>query len=265
MLGKMETETIALNAYTDVKRAPRRKEDRDALLKNLSEIMLTLKADVGVFLEADGERMTLVDETGHVLAGTELLATMVSLVAKTHPGVQIALPVTAPSVIAKMVTESGGGVLWTKTDTRSLMAAAAESKAGGAFAGDDAGGFIFTELHPTFDALFAFAKSLEMLATQGAKLSDVRRALPPLHIARAEVRCPWEAKGRVMRVLTEQINGQRVEMLDGIKFYNDDNNWALVLPDASEPVVHIFAEGSSQDAAAELAHRYALKVTALRG
>jgi phosphomannomutase len=38
-----------------------------------------------------------------------------------------------------------------------------------------------------------------------------------------------------------------------------------VLPDGSEPLVHVYAEGKSRDESDELAHRYALKVTALRG
>jgi len=74
-----------------------------------------------------------------------------------------------------------------------------------------------------------------------------------------------ESKGKVMRVLTEENADQRIEMLDGIKIFQKDGSWALVLPDASEPIVHIYAEGKSRDAADEIAHKYVLKVTALRG
>lgn len=265
MLGQLECETIALNAYTDTKKAPRSLADREQLVKTLSHIVLTLKADVGVLLSSEGERMTLVDETGHIFSGDELLAAMAVLVARSHPGAHIALPVTAPLAIANSVQQSGAEVQWTKTDVRSLMAAASEIKDGAAFAGDDGGGFIFAEFHPAFDALFSFSKLLEMLSTQQISLAKVRQGLPAFYMARAEVRCPWAAKGKVMRELTEEIGGKRSEMVDGVKIYQDDSAWVLVLPDASEPLVHVFAEGPSQDIANELVHRYVLKVTALRG
>jgi mannose-1-phosphate guanylyltransferase / phosphomannomutase len=265
MLGRLECETIALNAYTDPKKAPRRSADREVLLKNLSEIMLTLKADVGVLLEADGERMTLVDETGHILSGDQLLGVLSQLIASTRSNAQVAFPVTAPQVIANLVEELGGHVLWTKTDVRSLMSAAYENQSGPVFAADGQGGFIFTELHPTLDAIFTFAKTLELMAVQDTTLAQVRSLLPPYFISQASVRCPWEVKGKVMRVLTEQLSEEHTDLIDGIKIYHNSTDWTLVLPDASEPVVHIYSEGSNQDIANDLAHRYALKVTALRG
>jgi mannose-1-phosphate guanylyltransferase/phosphomannomutase len=265
MLGRLECETIALNAYSDPKKSPRRPADRDELLKNLREIMLTLKADVGVLLQADGERITLVDETGHIFLGHELLATLSKLVADSRPNATIAFPVTAPKVIAKLIEDLGGKVIWTKTDIRSLMSAAYENQDGPVFAADGAGGFIFTELHPTLDSLFTFAKTLELLATQNVSLAQVRNSLPPYFVSSADVRCPWELKGRVMRVLTEELADQRTELIDGIKIYHNDTDWTLILPDSFESIIHIYSEGTSQDIANDLAHRYALKVTALRG
>jgi mannose-1-phosphate guanylyltransferase/phosphomannomutase len=105
-----------------------------------------------------------------------------------------------------------------------------------------------------------------MLATQNTMLSEARASLPEFFTAHTAVRCPWESKGKVMRVLAEEsASAAKVEMLDGIKVFESDNSWALVLPDASEPIVHVFAEGKNRDQANNLAHRYALKVTALRG
>ena len=68
------------------------------------------------------------------------------------------------------MASAGGGVTRTKTDVRSLMATAAESKEGIALAGDTDGGFIFPQFHPAFDALFSFAKLLELLAVQETTL-----------------------------------------------------------------------------------------------
>ena len=264
MLGQLETETIALNAYTDAKKSPKTEAERGGFVHNLSEYLLTLKADMGVFLGDDGERLTVVDETGSILSGSDLLAVFALLVARARPGAQVAVPVTAPSTIERILAEYGGGVIRTKTDVRALMGTAAEGKGEVALAGDTLGGFIFPEFHPAFDGLFSFAKLLEMLALQNATLSDIRKMLPPYFMASETVSCPWEVKGRIMRVLTAESEGTRTELVDGIKTYGDDGSWVLVLPDASEPNFRIYAEAQSQDAANELVHRAVLRISGLK-
>ena len=265
MLGQLETDTIALNAYIDPKKSPKTAADKVALVRNLSNYLLTLKADIGIFLGDDGERLTAVDETGSILSGGELLAVFALLVARARPGSQVAVPVTASASIERILRENGGGtVVRTKTDVRALMATAAEGKEGIAFAGDTEGGFIFPEFHPAFDGLFSFAKLLELLAFQETSLSEVRKLLPPVYMATETVSCPWEVKGRIMRVLTAESEGTNTELVDGIKTYRGDGAWVLVLPDASEPNFRIYAEGGSQDRANELVHRSVLRIGALK-
>lgn len=265
MLGDLGIETIALNAYTDTKKAPRTRAETEGLIQTLSQIVLTLKADVGVLLAGDGETLVMVDETGYVFSGNELLSALSLLSVRSVPGTLVALPITSPLTLSKAIVANGGDILKTKTDVRSLMSATLDAKNGAGFAGSANGEFIFPSFHPAPDALFAFAKTLEMLALQNSTLAQLRGSLPQVCMTQAVVRCPWEAKGKVMRVLTEETAGLKTELIDGIKICMDDDTWVLVLPDANEPLVHIFAEGPTQDIADELAHRYQLKVTALRG
>ena len=134
---------------------------------------------------------------------------------------------TAPSLIETVLRQTSGDVLRSKTDVRSLMAAAVEGKDRVALAGDTDGGFIFPEFHPAFDALFAFAKLLELLAVQETGVAEARAALPQTFMAYEPVPCPWEAKGRIMRVLTEETQDGRTELVDGIKVYKDDGAWGV--------------------------------------
>ena len=54
-----------------------------------------------------------------------------------------------------------------------------------------------------------------------------------------------------MRVLTERLKDRDVDLQDGIKIF-DKRGWAQVLPDPDEPLVHLYAEGESEDVSAEL-------------
>jgi mannose-1-phosphate guanylyltransferase/phosphomannomutase len=268
VLGRLGCEVVALNAYVDAVKAPKTRETRDALLPNLCQIVRTLKADLGVMFENDGERLTLVDEKGNIIQGDDLLSLYAVMVARTHPNAKIAVPVTAPARIEQLVGLHGGTVERTKTDVRALMSRASgkdKSAVPVDFAGDDAGGFVFGEFIPAFDSMFAFGKLLEMMAITGLSIGEIASQLPPVHLVQTEVRCPWEVKGRIMREITKEAeDAGPVELIDGIKV-RTDHSWALVLPDASEPYFHVYAESDSEEKAQELLNHYVSKIEALRG
>jgi mannose-1-phosphate guanylyltransferase/phosphomannomutase len=49
-----------------------------------------------------------------------------------------------------------------------------------------------------------------------------------------------------MRVLTERLRDREVDLLDGIKVF-DERGWAQLLPDPDEPLIHIYAEGRTPE------------------
>jgi mannose-1-phosphate guanylyltransferase/phosphomannomutase len=53
-------------------------------------------------------------------------------------------------------------------------------------------------------------------------------------------------KGLVMRVLNERLAGRELDLTDGIKVF-DDRGWAQALPDPDEPLIHLYAEGATED------------------
>lgn len=68
-----------------------------------------------------------------------------------------------------------------------------------------------------------------------------------------------------MRRMTEKLRQGRVSLVDGIKVFLDHSEWALVLPDAEEPLFHVYAEAGGDERAEELAESYrSLLETAVR-
>ena len=267
LLARLGCDVIALNAYTDAARAPKTLLERQELVYNLSQVVTTLRADLGVMLFSDGERLLLVDEQGDVLTGARLVATMASLVAQTRPGAKVAVPVTAPSVIESVMRRTNGVVARTKTDPRYLMTLSSLEAEKVAMAGDLDGGFIFPDFCPSFDAMFAFAKTLEMLSWLQRPLSEFSAELPEMYLSSLAVRCPWEVKGKVMRRLTEESRTltSRADLIDGIKLTDSEREWVLVLPDAAEPVFHVYAEGRTEADAKARAQQYVEKIESIKG
>jgi mannose-1-phosphate guanylyltransferase/phosphomannomutase len=264
ILGNLKVDMVALNAYYDEGKARTFRADRDKYLEQLRTVTQTLDATLGVLFDHDGETFALVDDRGRIVEGDRLLALLTLLVVRAKPNAKIAMPVTVPSGIEEIAVAHGATVTRMKSDRRTIMAHAEKDRAQIDFAGS--GGFepIFPEFQPAVDALYAAVKLMELLAIEKRKLSEFVDMLPEWHVARRSIPVPWERKGEVMRTLLDEQKNGNVELIDGIRV-NHDGGWVLVLPDASDPTVNIYAEGSSSDQATHLADEVTHRIERLIG
>ncbi|HTU69193.1 MAG TPA: mannose-1-phosphate guanyltransferase [Candidatus Baltobacteraceae bacterium] len=263
ILSKLNIETIALNAYFDDNRVHAGIADRAKSLDQLSDIVCTLKTDLGILLDHDGETFALVDDRGRIVDGNALIALLTLLVVRGGAKT-IAVPVMAPGAIETIAAEYGASVIRARSDRRSLMALAEARGKELAFAGGANYEVIFPEMHPAFDALYASAKVMELLAREGRRLSELVDMLPDWHVATVRVPCPWEHKGRVMRSLIAEQPRDQIELFEGLRVRHDDG-WVLVLPDASDPTFSIYAEATSDGEAYAYAERMGTRIEQLAG
>ncbi|MCE5198951.1 hypothetical protein LLG39_08240, partial [bacterium] len=260
MLGKLKWDTVSLNAYADVTRLIKDEQTERAVLDNLSRVVVTLNADAGVLMDPEGEKLLVVDNQGRVIDPNTLTAAFASLFASQSPNSVVAVPVTAPAAMEDIVEASGGSILRTKTDPRALMARAEDGDV--QLACDCRGGFVCPEFHPSMDAMYAFVKLVHLLQKDGRSFAELVDSIPRFNLAAQDVPCPWEHKGKIMRVLAQEEGGPNADYTDGIKIINGQT-WALVLPDSSEPCFHVYAEASNEDTASELVRTYTERVRKL--
>jgi mannose-1-phosphate guanylyltransferase/phosphomannomutase len=261
VLGRAGADVLAVNAVLDEERVTSDRSDDQRRLEVVAELVRSSGADLGAVLDPVGERIRLVDDRGRVLDPGVALLAYVDVVGRTHPGARFAVPVTASRTLERIASAAGGGVQWTKVAPAALMAAAEGS--GVVMAADTSGGFIFPDFLPAFDAVFSLSKLLEILARAGVRLSEVVDRLPPVHIVQLDVPMPWEEKGSVMRRLLEREDQDNLDVTDGVKVFRPDG-WALVIPDPQDPLVRVWAEGSSLEDAGGLAAEFAALVDELR-
>lgn len=261
ILGCLNCDVIALNANLDGAKTTRTKEEFDRALSQLSTIVSSLKADAGFLLDAGGEKVFIVDDTGNVIDGETALNFVTLLVSKTGKGEgrkgSIAVPVTSPRAIEKIAASYGFKTLLTKTAARGLMEAAMRKDV--LFVGEDTGGFIFPHFQPVFDGMYAIVKILEMLAREGKAIYRLRKEIPPTIMARERVPCPFEQKGMIMRRLAEDSRGKKTTLVDGIRI-NFGGDWIIAYPSQSHSYFHIAAEAATEDKARGLVERYAKKI-----
>lgn len=247
LLAKFGCDAVVLNASL-TQTAPTL-ADREALLSQLGHVVEALKANFGVQVSANGEQLILVDESGNPIRGEVLTALMIQMVLTEHPRGTVVVPVNASSAAEQIARRHGGQIIRTKANPTALMEAC-HTNPNVVLGGSGDIGFIFPELHPGFDAMFGIAKIIEMLtlreqdlASSAPKtLGQIRMDLPRIYHKTQTVRCPLSVKGTLMRQLVETNPAEYVELVDGVKIHNaQHDSWILVLPDAGEPLVHLYA------------------------
>ncbi|MDT7799488.1 MAG: mannose-phosphate guanylyltransferase / phosphomannomutase, partial [Actinomycetota bacterium] len=176
---------------------------------------------------------------------------------------RVALPVTTTRVAEQVAAFHGVEIEWTGTAATGLSAAA--SQPGVIFAGDGRGGFIVPDFAPAVDGIAAFARLVGLVARTKLTMSEIDARIPQAHIGRRAVPTPWAAKGAVMRAVLEAAGERRVDTTDGVRIVEPDGGWALVLPDPSDAVTHLWAEAASEAAATVLLDEWAAVVEATHG
>lgn len=269
ILGRFGCDAVVLNASLS-HTAPSMAE-RESLLEQLGQVVQALQATFGVQILANGEQLILVDEVGTPIRGETLTALMAHMILTANPRGTVVVPVHSSGSVEEIARRHGARVIRTKANATALMEAC-YSYRNVVLGGSGDMGFIFPQMHPGFDAMFCIAKLIEMLLIQERSLGQIWEELPRIAHRSQTIRCPWTIKGALMRYLVETHPAESLELVDGVKVIDPvrsgsrssdglnsgpDNrppnrllnrqNWVLVLPDASEPTVHIFANGEDRN------------------
>lgn len=243
MLDRMGIDSIAINGFSEARRAPRTREEIAEHTENLKHVVRTLDYDLGVLFLQDGERLLLVDQLGQPHEGISLLGLFIELVLPLRRETGVVLPATAPRRLAEHLAKQGLRVQTARMDLRSLEEEA--ESPGIAVAGDGTGGFIFPRFHPGFDAAFAFGEVVTALRRRRISLHEIARDLPEFPTWYGSVTVPWDRKGEVMRRLSESWPNATVSAsVDGLRLATDGAE-VYAAPDSLEPQIHLFAESDS--------------------
>jgi phosphomannomutase len=200
--------------------------------KNLEQLIAEVRsrsADIGIAFDGDADRIGLVDDTGTIMFGDQLMVLLARDVLKSHPGATIIADVKASQVLFDEIGRAGGVPLMWKTGHSLIKSKMAET--GCPLAGEMSGHIFFADKWYGFDdALYAGVRMLGILARSDFKLSAMRMALPQV-INTPEVRfdCDDTRKFKVIEEVAARLRqeGATVSETDGVRVLTDDGWWLL--------------------------------------
>lgn len=243
VLRQFSFEVIEINASVQQDLLARDTEVKDDY-KELQEKVVKENADFGIGYDSDGDRVIFVDELGRAIVGDYTGA----LIAKSQPGQWLVTPVNSSTVVEMI----GKKVARTKVGSPFVVAKMKELKASFGFEAN--GGGIFSEMHSR-DGGRSTIEMLNLLSEKKLKLSELVATLPKYYQARDKVEYKWELKEKIITSAKKVFKGIKIDEMDGLKIWLDENTWILFRSSANAPEFRVFTESKSENKANELLAR----------
>lgn len=232
---------------------PRDPEPTAANLADLGALVRESGAAVGLAIDPDADRLSLVDETGQAMGEDLTLALAAAAVLPTTKG-----PVVTNLSTSRVVEDvaEAFGVPLVRAPVGEVNVARRMQREGAAVGGEGNGGVILPALHHTRDAPLACALILQHLATEGLTPTEAAGRWPSYEIIKEKVSFPREALARGYDALRGDLNAESEDQSDGLRLeWPAKKAWLHVRPSGTEPVVRLIAEAPDGVQAKELVDR----------
>ncbi|MEK6284457.1 MAG: phosphomannomutase/phosphoglucomutase [Acidobacteriota bacterium] len=205
------------------------------------------KADLAIAFDGDADRIGVVDETGRIVWGDELMVIFSREILKKSPGSTFIAEVKCSQTLFDDIARHGGNPIMWKVGHSLIKAKMKETNA--AMAGEMSGHLFFADRYFGYDdGIYAGARLIEILTNTERPLSALLADLPRM-VSTPEIRvdCPDEKKFEVVRVLTAEFKKtHQVIDLDGARILFE-HGWGLVRASNTQPVIVMRFEADSQE------------------
>jgi phosphomannomutase/phosphoglucomutase len=224
-----------------------------ANLKHLISAVREHKADFGVAFDGDSDRIGLVDESGRILYGDELMVILSRDILKKNPGATIISEVKSSHRLYQDIAKHGGQPIMWKTGHSLIKSKMKETRA--ALAGEMSGHIFFADRWFGFDdAIYAATRVYEIYSRTGVPLSKLIDDLPQT-FSTPEIRidCEEELKFKLVQATKVRMEAKdlRPNTIDGIRIDTQDG-WGLLRASNTQPVLVMRFEATSQPRLKEL-------------
>jgi phosphomannomutase/phosphoglucomutase len=246
---KLGCKVITVNGNIDGSFPGRGSEPTPTNLGTLSSLVRSTNADFGVAYDGDGDRSIFCDETGRIIWGDRLGASLIAYLLKNgYKGTDIICPVNTTMIVSIVAQNEGSKVIHTKVG--SVEVSREMIKRNALLGLEENGGFMNARLNSVRDGALTTLLVLEMLSSSSGKkpLSRGIMDLPRSFQYRSKFHCESvELADRVIESCGSHGTNLKVEDIDGIKIWIDEETWVMVRASGTEPIIRMYAESADKD------------------
>ncbi|MBC8754888.1 phosphoglucosamine mutase [Kordia sp. YSTF-M3] len=229
-------------------------------LTDISELVVKEKADLGVVVDPDVDRLAFICDDGEMFGEEYTLVACADFVLGKTKGNTVSN--LSSSRALRDVTEKHGGMYQAsavgEVNVVTLM------KANNAVIGGEGnGGIIYPESHYGRDSLVGVALFLTHLAEKKMTVRALRDSYPSYFMSKNKIQLTPELDvDGILKAMAEKYVNEDVSTIDGVKI-DFPENWVHLRKSNTEPIIRIYTEAQSQSAADELAQRIIKEIEAI--
>jgi phosphomannomutase / phosphoglucomutase len=258
LLREIGCKVTTINANIDGTFPGRLPEPRPESLGDLSATVKAIGADMGVAFDGDADRSIFTDANGTIYWGDKTFAVVIKQYLLKKPGAKIVTPVSSSTLIKDTVETYKGKLIWTKVGS---VTVSQTMKAENADLGGEENGGIFYRPHQAVrDGAMTTVLLLNIMADTGKSLAQLVAEQPQYFIEKGKIECPDDKKAILQQKIYEQVKGENVSTIDGVKIWFSDASAILIRPSGTEPVFRLYAEAKNQQKALQLVEDYSARL-----
>ncbi len=215
-------------------------------LRDLRELVVRERLDVGIAYDGDSDRLGVVDHRGEVVFGDKLMIIFAREILSRRPGSVFISEVKCSKTLYDDIEQRGGKAIMWKTGHSLIKGKMKEVDA--QLAGEMSGHMFFKDGYFGFDdGIFASCRLLDVLSKSGMRIPELLRGIPVMHSTpEIRVECPDEIKFAVVESAKREFKEKKLEVIDidGARI-NFSDGWGLVRASNTQPALVLRFEAES--------------------
>ena len=230
-----------------------------AHVDKLREVVVQEKADMGLAVDPDADRLALVDNQG-IYINEELTQVIAADFLWRFRSGCFVTNLSSSMAIDTVAKKYGMKVYRSPVGEKNVVQKMKDMSA--ILGGEGNGGVILPEVHYGRDSLVGIALLLQHLANENISLSELHKSLPKYVIVKEKIAIGSADVKAILTQLAHKYVGDNISTEDGLRITREDS-WAHIRPSNTEPIVRIYTEAKSKVLAEELAASFKADVREL--
>ena len=221
-------------------------------LADICELVVNEKADFGIVVDPDVDRLAFISEDGEMFGEEYTLVAVADYVLSKTPGNTVSN--MSSSRALRDVTIKHGG-MYEASAVGEVNVVELMKKNNAVIGGEGNGGIIYPTSHYGRDSIVGAALFLTHLAYKKMKVSELRASYPQYFMSKNKIELtPQIDVDAILEAMTEKYKSEQISTIDGVKI-DFAENWVHLRKSNTEPIIRIYTEATTQELADNLAQK----------
>jgi phosphomannomutase len=229
-------------------------------LGDICKLVVEEKADFGIVVDPDVDRLAFISNDGEMFGEEYTLVAVADYVLSKTPGNTVSN--MSSSRALRDITEKHNGS-YQASAVGEVNVVELMKSTNAIIGGEGNGGIIYPELHYGRDSLVGVALFLTHLASLDMTVAELRASYPQYYMSKNKIELtPQIDVDGILATLTETYKSENISTIDGVKI-DFPTEWVHLRKSNTEPIIRIYTESKTQQAADDLAVRFVNELKAI--